>query len=357
MSFNEDDLERRALYGFPSAGGNCIGWFNSLFEDYLLYPNLNILTQEARDLLLKRNVFMRLVPVFAKNMKIANIINQLVSMELLKPSETRGSIEEVAEIIVNEVESRKTLESRIRDVESNLSKQGHYFCGLTYPVYNRLYKKNQKPSFRVTPGIEGSLVAVEGILNHVDTVSQYDPALGARFKNSGISWILSDFPYFSMTPANPEYKGDVLGLLMDKQFEEIITQKKEAVPFSWTVGWYPYVVVFGRFRSALSASYPWIKVLSWSWMRFRRPKEANTLAPLLPTYLSPTDMAENGYQPWLNMDEDRHLFLFLSAIQIMYASQNADYSVVRPDIKQLATQVISQIKNPLPKELKTFFGI
>jgi hypothetical protein len=65
---------------------------------------------------------------------------------------------------------------------------------------------------------------------------------------------------------------------------------------------------------------------------------------------------ENSHEPWLDTGSDRDLFLFLSAIQIAYESQQQlSYEVVRDDIKQLAEQALSLVKGSLPHELQSFF--
>lgn len=65
-----------------------------------------------------------------------------------------------------------------------------------------------------------------------------------------------------------------------------------------------------------------------------------------------------GGEPWLDVNEDRHLLLLLSAIQLIYASYNLGYDVARPEIKKLASQVLNTLKKkPPPIALKTFFGV
>lgn len=354
--FHDDDLERRALYGCDCLGKRA-GWFDSLFEEYALYPNLNILKHETRDLFFRKNLLQQVTPVFAKGLTITNLVNSLIHFDLFaSKSDSPGMISEIAQIILSDIETKRTLESRIRDKENELSKHDRYFCGLTYSIFDRLYNGHAKPAFTDSKSeIEGSLVAVEGVLNHVDTVRQFDSSF-ARFDGSGVSWILSDFPYFSMTPDNALYKGDVLGLSFDPEFENIISGEDQCVPFSVSVGWYPYVVVFGRFVSALSPKYSFVKAIEWSWMRFRRPKDPNTIASMLPRFLEEEKSVENNFEPWLNLNEGRHVLLFLGAIQLAYASYNLGFDAARPDIKELAKKILPLLKTKRPSGVEKFFG-
>ncbi len=55
MELDNIDPERRALYGFSYGFTGYRGWFDILFDEYTLYPYLNLLKQETKDLLYKKH--------------------------------------------------------------------------------------------------------------------------------------------------------------------------------------------------------------------------------------------------------------------------------------------------------------
>ncbi|HYI08568.1 MAG TPA: hypothetical protein VEK57_05830 [Thermoanaerobaculia bacterium] len=353
MALDEIDPERRALFGFQWGFRSYRGWFDVLFEEYSLYPYLNITRQETHDLLYKKNLLLRLIPVFSKELRITTLLNKIIGMDLLTDkSGTTGVVEQVATILVDEVESRRTIEKRIADVEARLIKNGRYFSGLTHHIYGRPSDVVVKDR---TPAAEGSLIAVEGVLNHVDAVKESNPALARAFDGSGIAWFLADFPYFDMSAANPNYDGNVVGVRVDDAMISILT----SMPFDQSVGWYPYVTLFGVFHNSLSPKYPQIKVVDWCWTKLRLPKSYDELPKLLQDMMAESaDPARSSiaHRPWIDFTRARDIPMFLSAIQIVNRVANINYDLVRSDTKALATQALASAPGKMPSKIAAYFS-
>ena len=220
MRHSDLDIERRALYGFQHGYTNYKGWFNAIFQPYSIYPYFNLLREETRELLYKKTLFKKLVPVFSKNLRVSGLINNLIGVDLVQDKKRGvGLIEELAQVIFEDIESRQGLEEKIQKAENNLIKNERLFSGLSYEIHG--HEKN--PILRAKDrSAGGKLIAVQGILNSIEAVADYNPALYESYQGSGINWILSDFPYFSMRPDNKSYSGTVLGLRFEKQVEELI---------------------------------------------------------------------------------------------------------------------------------------
>ena len=316
MEFDDLNNERRALYGFQYGFKDYKGWFNALFQPYSLYPYLNLLREETRELLYKKTLFKKLVPVFSKSLKISSFVNNLIGVDLVKDRKTGiGFIEELAQVILEEIESRQGLEEKIGNVEKKLIKNQRYFSGLSYSIHN--HEDHPKLKAR-DKSAAGKLIAVEGILNNLDEIASYNPALYASHQGSGINWILSDFPYFSMRADNPSYDGNVLGLRLEQDVEELISQ---CVPFKKELGWYPYVIVFGFLQNSLSPKYSNIKIVDWSWMQFRLPRSFDEIHPLLNSVLNDQKNRANAFKPCIDREHRYDIFLYLSAIQLAYVNQ------------------------------------
>lgn len=355
----EIDPERRALFGY-NYGGSYRGWFDILFEDYALYPYMNIARDQTKDLLYRKTLLSKLVPIFAKQLRITNILNRLIHFDLLSDkSAGPGLIEELAKVITEEVESRKTLNDRLQDVDKRLGREKKLFSGMTYEIFDREANSVLKDR---TGAAEGSLIAVEGILNHIQAVAGFDRGLARTFEGSGIEWILADFPYFDLAEANKYYDGNVVGLRMDEAIASTLTK----FPFDKQLGWYPYVTVYGVFHSSSSAENTQIKVVDWCWMKWRQPKSYVALPSTLQDVLDESAKNRSAetdifgrtlrFQPWLDFTRHRDIIMFLAAIQIANLGGKLDYELVRDDTKALAQRAYSAAKEPIPTPIAAYFG-
>lgn len=275
----------------------------------------------------------------------------MIGTDVLKNRDTGiGLIEELAQVILDEIESRQGLEDKISAVEKNLIKDELFFSGLSYGIH----KHEENPVLETRESnAEGKLIAIEGVLNSVSAIEKYNPALHESYKGSDVNWLLSDFPYFSMRSDNPSYDGNVLGLRMESDVERLVSQ---SVPFKSNFGWYPYVIVYGFLKNSLSPKFPNIKVIDWSWMQFRLPRSFDDIYPLLNIVLHDQNNSGNAYKPWINDQNNYDLFLYLSSIHLAYGSQSLGYELVRNDIRELATEALSKANDTLPEPLSIFFG-
>jgi hypothetical protein len=348
MSGLEDvDPERRALFGFSYAMSEYRGWFDFLFQDYTLYPYLNIERNETKQLLYKKNLLLKLVPIFAKQLRVTSIVNKIIGMELLSKGQGPGLIEELATVLTDEAESRRTIEKRLLDVEGRLNKEHKYFCGMSHAIYGRPARAVLRDR---NAAVEGSLIAIEGIMNHVDAIGTVNPATARTFEGTGIKWVLADFPYFELVSKNENYDGNHVGLRMDESIAAVL----KSFPFDDRIGWYPYVTVFGVFHNSLSPKHAQIKAIDWCWMKLRLPKSYEELPALLKDVLSqPHDDVD--YHPWLDLTRERDIPMFLSAIQIANLASNLDYALVRDDTKALAKQALGSSAPSVPEKIKAYF--
>ena len=60
------DPERRALFGFSYGSTSYRGWFDFLFQDYSLYPYLNIMREETKELFIQEESVLQTGPDFFK---------------------------------------------------------------------------------------------------------------------------------------------------------------------------------------------------------------------------------------------------------------------------------------------------
>ena len=351
MDYDKIDAERRAIYGFHHGISNYKGWLSRLFEESTLYPYLNLLRQEVRDLLYKKSLFGKVVPAFSKHLRISNLVNTLIGLDIFKPpSKGESFVDELASIILEDLESRKSLNSRIENVQKKLRKQRLYISGLSYPIHGQ----EEHPTLRdLAASADGKFVSLEGLLNHVEAIGALNPALEKSFSGSGISWILSDFPFFSMVPDNPNYDGNVVAVAMDDKICKLL---EGSVPFRRTTGWYPYVRVFGTYRSSISPKFSSIGVIEWCWMMFRRSLSFEDIPNLLDIVLHDQHHRDNAYLPWLDTQHSRDIFLFLSAIQLAYEAHGLKFEDVRPDIRALAEEALKLTVSSAPQEITTFFS-
>jgi hypothetical protein len=349
MDYNKLDNVRRAIYGFKHLSTLYLGWMNAAFDFYTLYPYINLINQEARGLLFRKNLFLKLVPIFAKNLKITEIVKKIIGLDILSNSEGIGLIEEIAKALIEEKEAQTTLNKRINSKHKGLKRKNFYFCGLSHKIHN---KEQYKPLKASTEKANGELIAVEAILNHINVVRSLNLPLYKTFCGSGITWLLSDFPYFQMTAQNKKYDGNVLGILMHDKVRILLEQ---SYPFNLTIGWCPYVRVSGIYKTSLSPQYPYIKVIDLAWIEMRRPESFDAISNLLAVVLKDQKNKSNAYEPWLDTEESDDLFLFLSMVQMCYASQKLGIADVRDDIRSLVDEAFSFLKCDLPLPLRGFY--
>ncbi len=186
-----------------------------------------------------------------------------------------------------------------------------------------------------------------------------------------------------MAPAqNPNYEGTLLGIKLDEGMGKLLS----SWPFDETLGWYPYVTMFGVFHNSLSPQHAQVRVLDWCWMKFRQPKSFELLPVRLNEFLKesekdkieyaqqvkehnqrnirlPKTLQLTGeyrpavleYRPWLDLDRERDVLLFLSAIHLVNKASKLKWDDIRGDTKELIKLAASKYSATLPSRLTDYF--
>jgi hypothetical protein len=337
--------------------GREVGWFENLFETKeSVYPYINIAQPDAHALLFKKSLLQTWVPVFAKHLKITAILKSIIGVDILNLGGEKGPglIEDLAKILIEDKESAKKLEERVEDVTTQIEKGGRSFRGIAYPLTN---SSTLATLARWSDPANGALIAIEGILNHVDALTPYNSALGKTLRAVGASWAIADFPYFALTSTNKNFSGDsVYAINIAPEVE--LTLK--GVPFDRTLGWYPYVRIFGAYRDVISAKAPKMRGIDFAWAELRLPTHYDRLPEKLNALLNPVSSADatpGKDKPRFPFDFNREsdVWLLLNAIGLAYAAESLSYEDCRDDLKSIAEDAVLRVKH-LPVPLARFFG-
>lgn len=348
VDYSDVDNIRRALFGFKYGLTNYKGWFDRLFEDYTLHPYLNLYKPDAQKLLYKKGLLGRLAPIFAKHLRITSLVNQLIGIDLLSSRDQGPSlVEDVANVLLEEQESRQTLYGRVAEVDKRLRREGRLFAGLANEVNDR----SSPPLKQKTQDLTGSLTSIEGVLNYIDNVAAFDPGLAQALEDTGAKWILSDVPFFSMKDSS-HHTGIVVAVLIDQELEPIFSK---GIPFLASCGWYPYVTLYGLFREAVSVERP-VKGLDLAWLKLKKPKFPDAgVSKYLDLVLDNKKSGDYGYHPFLG-DSSADLLLLLSGLQLTHQAYNIEFSNASEPIHTLVSKVRNQMEGDLPRGMADFFS-
>jgi len=336
---------RIALYGywshFRSAYDITDAWFSKLFDEFTLFPYFDFEREEVKNLLFKKPILSRLVPVFSKRLRITSLLNDFIGTDIFN-SNKKGFIEEIAEILVDEIESRTTLDKRITNTENKRD----YYAGISYPFIHTGYEKLLQDSHSLA---DGDLICIDGHLIHLDALKETNDALYESLQPTGLQWFISDFPYFQMIPGNPKYNGSIAGLRFSNELNELIGRN---VPFKSTCGWYPYVRLFGVLRSSHSPKYSSLKVIDYCWMYFRAPKSFDAIHHIIENDFSASPESYCWQDLTLN-----EIQLLLSAIQISYSANSLSYEKAGKEIRNLVEIAISKVnKSDISAPIRSFYA-
>lgn len=348
MRFDDLGYLRSSMYGYDFARRVEKGWFDSLFNDYTLHPYLNVLSKHTQDLLYKRDLLFRIVPIFSKRLRIASLLNEMIGVDLMvNKSKGPGFIEELANILLREAEGRDTLGKRITSKTKRLIKSSCFFAGIGDKIQGQEHLSSLAARGK---DLEGALIAVQGVFNRVESVSKYNSAFAESFRDSGIEWVLSDFPCFSMTPDNHMYRGAVLGVRVDPEIRDVL---ESTPPFTSSFDWYPYVTICGTFHESLDPKHMGIKVIDFSWLSIRRPRNFDdSVAEFL---IKLTKKNPSPVHPYIDANNEENLFLCLSAIHVCLAVHNVSYSNSATNYHILVDSLLPHVGNELPPGLRSFF--
>ena len=344
MRHADVDTVRRALMGFQYGTSSFTGWASALFEEYTLHPYVNVLRPETQALLSKKTMFGKLVPVFAKGLRITGIVNALLGIDVLHNKNKGPSIaEEIADILMKEAEARKTIVDRLETIEKDLKKSRRSFSGLAQHIHGR----DELPTVaEKTADLTGALVAVEGVLNHVTAVSTFDPRIASSLAGSGVEWILSDVPFFSMTSESRHHTGNFVGLKIDSEMQSLLYA---GVPFLQSIGWFPYVIAFGAFQESISPRHPG-KALELAWVKLRKPRFPDaTNDELLDAVLHELELPGRARQTSLvrafEPDNPENLLLLLCCMQLIHQGNNVSMADASERAHSLASEALSKVPN------------
>lgn len=259
------DLSRIHLYGFKFSAIH-ESPFNVRFNvGWPLQPYMDVFSDDVKKLLYRRSMLLRLVPIFAKHTRLAGLLNSLVGTDIIKDDDKKkGMIEEFANALLDDDESRKTLYSRIDDVEGKLAQNRQAVQGIST-------KRGDRPSLKGTALQSGTVIAVEGVLNRASSLI-FDPIRSRALTEAGVQWLISDDPFFLMGQHNPVYDGGFIALRFPPG---LLEAAQVTPPFRAGFDWYPYVSVVGVYQENWNATAPGIKTLDVRWVRLRRPRDYN----------------------------------------------------------------------------------
>jgi hypothetical protein len=347
MQYKDLDSIRRALFGFEE-GYRYRGWLDRLFDEEILYPYLNLYKRDAQALLYKKGIFGKLAPIFAKQLRITSIVNKLIGIDLLSSRQQGPSlIEEIAKVILEEQETRRTLDQRVSELDKKLTQEGRLFAGLAHVVN---LKESVPTLSKKTSDLTGVLVSIQASLNHVNAIAGFDPALSQALQDTKAKWTLSDVPFFAMRE-NRHHSGKVVAVLIDPELEPIF---ENGIPFLESCGWYPYVTVYGVFREAVSPQRP-VNGIELAWLKYRKPQYpdenyAKTLEQILTAKRDPS----YGYHSFMDDTPADHL-LYLSAIQLAHETYKIEFNNASSSIKRLVTQARATVQMQMPAGMSSFF--
>ena len=268
----------------------------------------------------------QLAGLVSKRVSIANIVNDFAQIDLLSNKDKKTIIEDVLELY-DKYDAQRTLTEWFQKESKSALKSGRLFSSVTKCHYS-----STTPISSISQNIiDSKFVIISGSICCKEALST-NPTLLESASHSNCDWVLCDYPPLAMTESNPDYKGGIINLRMDKGFENVFSGR---VLFDREIGWFPRCTVAGFFnaRKTATENFP---TITPSLIMYKRTLSPTPHANELIKFIS----QELKFPNYLK-DFDSRLFLYY-LVPTMYKSWGIGYEKIHDDLRALLRKLIEK---------------
>ncbi|MFI3190787.1 hypothetical protein BCS42_09495 [Crenothrix sp. D3] len=314
-------------------------WWKQYYDSTVIFEYINNYS-ELQEYVNQKGLISQIVRLFGKRISIAHIVNAFADINLLSPDK-ETIIEDLA-VLYDKYDAQRTLTEWFEKESKNALKSGRLFSSVTNCHYS-----NKTPLFSNSSqnSLDSKFVVVSGSICCKDSLST-NPVLLESANHSNCTWVLCDYPPLAMINSNPNYKGQIVNLRMDKGFDNVFSGR---IPFDPEIGWFPYCTVAGFFnaRNVANENFP---TITPSLIMYKRTFSPTPHISDLTGFVS----GEKEKPNYLESFESR-LFLYY-LVPTMYRSWGVGYDKIDDELRDLLKYFVNIDNSQMGSNLVSFYG-